>query len=179
MINLLLTSIMIAALCGMVFCNRKHKKGTYYQIAALILLVLVLISGGMFMCRLDSMGFFGLDKVDELRAANDQKYVESQAHVVASYIKNSRPGKKKVLLIVDKANNNLGGFVTSKLNDMNVKNVDYNLSKCCNPEPGDPIFAFISVTKGIRIHRCDCPNADNIRERYAYRILPARWAKKS
>ena len=63
--------------------------------------------------------------------------------------------------------------------DMNVKNVDYNLSKCCNPEPGDPIFAFISVTKGIRIHRCDCPNADNIRERYAYRILPARWAKKS
>ena len=63
--------------------------------------------------------------------------------------------------------------------DMNVKNVDYNLSKCCNPEPGDPIFAFVSVTKGIRIHRCDCPNAANIRERYAYRIIPARWAKKS
>jgi len=63
--------------------------------------------------------------------------------------------------------------------DMNVKNVDYNLSRCCNPEPGDPIFAFISVTKGVRIHRCDCPNAENIRERYPYRILPARWAKKS
>jgi GTP pyrophosphokinase len=63
--------------------------------------------------------------------------------------------------------------------DMNVKNVDYNLSRCCNPEPGDPIFAFVSVTKGIRIHRCDCPNADNIRERYPYRIIPARWAKKS
>ena len=43
--------------------------------------------------------------------------------------------------------------------DMNVKNVDYNLSKCCNPQPGDPIFAFVSVLKGIRIHRCDCPNA--------------------
>ena len=43
--------------------------------------------------------------------------------------------------------------------DMNVKNVDYNLSKCCNPQPGDPIFAFVSVTKGIRIHRIDCPNA--------------------
>ena len=63
--------------------------------------------------------------------------------------------------------------------DMNVKNVDYNLSKCCNPQPGDPIFAFVSVTKGIRIHRCDCPNADNIRERYPYRMIPARWAKKS
>ena len=62
--------------------------------------------------------------------------------------------------------------------DMNVKNVDYNLSKCCDPQPGDPIFAFVSVTKGIRIHRCDCPNAENIRERYSYRIIPARWAKK-
>lgn len=62
--------------------------------------------------------------------------------------------------------------------DMNVKNVDYNLSKCCNPQPGEPIFGFISVTKGIRIHRIDCPNADNIRERYPYRMIPARWAKK-
>ncbi len=62
--------------------------------------------------------------------------------------------------------------------DMNVKNVDYNLSKCCNPEPGDPIFAFVSVLKGIRIHRCDCPNAEDIRKRYPYRVLPARWAKK-
>ncbi len=62
--------------------------------------------------------------------------------------------------------------------DINVKNVDYNLSKCCNPQPGDPIFGFISVTKGIRIHRIDCPNADNIRERYPYRVIPARWAKK-
>ena len=63
--------------------------------------------------------------------------------------------------------------------DMNVKNVDYNLSKCCNPEPGEPIFAFVSVLKGIRIHRCDCPNAADIRARYPYRVLPARWAKKN
>ena len=63
--------------------------------------------------------------------------------------------------------------------DMNVKNVDYNLSKCCNPQPGDPIFAFVSVLKGIRIHRTDCPNAINIRERYPYRMIPAHWAKKS
>ena len=62
--------------------------------------------------------------------------------------------------------------------DMNVKNVDINLATCCNPKPGDPIFAFISVTKGIRIHRCDCPNADNMRERYPYRIIPARWKER-
>ncbi|MBQ2540033.1 MAG: bifunctional (p)ppGpp synthetase/guanosine-3',5'-bis(diphosphate) 3'-pyrophosphohydrolase [Paludibacteraceae bacterium] len=62
--------------------------------------------------------------------------------------------------------------------DMNVKNVDFNISKCCNPQPGEPIFAFVSVTKGIRIHRIDCPNAVNIREHYPYRMIPARWAKK-
>jgi GTP pyrophosphokinase len=62
--------------------------------------------------------------------------------------------------------------------DINVKSVEYNLATCCNPQPGDPIFAFISITKGIRIHRFDCPNAENMRERYPYRLLPARWAKK-
>lgn len=62
--------------------------------------------------------------------------------------------------------------------NMDVKNVDYNLSKCCNPQPGDPIFGFISICKGIRIHRCDCANADNMRQRFPYRVIPARWVEK-
>ncbi|MBO5404800.1 MAG: bifunctional (p)ppGpp synthetase/guanosine-3',5'-bis(diphosphate) 3'-pyrophosphohydrolase [Paludibacteraceae bacterium] len=62
--------------------------------------------------------------------------------------------------------------------DINVKSVDYNLAKCCNPQPGDPIFGFISIFKGIRIHRCDCPNAENMRTNHPYRMIPARWAKK-
>ena len=62
--------------------------------------------------------------------------------------------------------------------DINVKRVEYNLATCCNPQPGDPIFGFISIFKGIRIHRIDCPNAENMRENYPYRMIPARWAKK-
>jgi GTP pyrophosphokinase len=62
--------------------------------------------------------------------------------------------------------------------DINVKSVEYNLATCCNPQPGDPIFAFISITKGVRIHHFNCPNAENMRQRYPYRMLPARWAKK-
>ena len=62
--------------------------------------------------------------------------------------------------------------------DINVKSVDDNLAKCCNPQPGDPIFGFISIFKGIRIHRCDCPNAENMRANHPYRMIPARWAKK-
>ena len=63
--------------------------------------------------------------------------------------------------------------------DINVKRVEYNLATCCNPQPGDPIFGFISIFKGIRIHRIDCPNAENMRENYPYRMIPARWAKKN
>lgn len=62
--------------------------------------------------------------------------------------------------------------------DINVKNVDYHLATCCSPKPGDPIFAFVSVTKGIRIHKSDCPNALFMRNKFPYRVIPARWAKK-
>lgn len=58
--------------------------------------------------------------------------------------------------------------------DLNAK-VDLNLASCCNPQPGEPIFGFITLLKGIRIHSCNCPNAENMRSRYPYRVLPARW----
>jgi GTP pyrophosphokinase len=51
----------------------------------------------------------------------------------------------------------------------------YDFAKCCNPVPGTHIFAFVSVSQGIRIHRTDCPNARQLITRYPYRILEARW----
>lgn len=51
----------------------------------------------------------------------------------------------------------------------------YKLGKCCNPAPGDDIFAFVTVSAGITIHRRDCPNAQRMRTLYPYRILPAQW----
>ncbi len=63
--------------------------------------------------------------------------------------------------------------------DRNLKNVEYQLAKCCNPIYGDDIFGFVSVTNGIRIHRKDCPNARQMQERYPYRIVPARWSGKA
>lgn len=62
--------------------------------------------------------------------------------------------------------------------DMNVKHMGYNLAQCCAPQPDDPIFGFVSITKGIRIHHCDCPNAIHMRDRYPYRVIPARWAER-
>lgn len=59
--------------------------------------------------------------------------------------------------------------------DRNLTNVDYTLAKCCNPIFGDEIFGFVSVSGGIRIHRVNCPNAEEMRTKYSYRIVKARW----
>ena len=62
--------------------------------------------------------------------------------------------------------------------EQNLKNVEYKLAKCCNPIYGDPIFGFVSISAGIKIHRANCPNAQDMRSRFPYRIVPARWSGK-
>jgi len=59
--------------------------------------------------------------------------------------------------------------------DNNLKNVNYTLAQCCNPVFGDKIFGFVTIKHGIRIHREKCPNAAQMRERYPYRVIKARW----
>lgn len=60
--------------------------------------------------------------------------------------------------------------------ERNLKGIDYKLSKCCSPIFGDDIFGFVTINGGISIHRKDCSNARQLRERYPYRIIEARWS---
>ncbi len=53
--------------------------------------------------------------------------------------------------------------------------LDYTLSTCCNPIPGDKVFGFVTINEGIKVHKKDCPNAISLQSNYAYRILPAKW----
>ncbi len=62
--------------------------------------------------------------------------------------------------------------------DHNLKGIDYQLAQCCNPIYGDNIFGFVTVSGGIKIHRTDCPNAPELRRRYGYRVVKARWSGK-
>ena len=57
--------------------------------------------------------------------------------------------------------------------------LDYKLSSCCNPIPGDEVFGFITINEGIKVHRKDCPNAISLQSNYAYRIIPAKWVDSS
>lgn len=62
--------------------------------------------------------------------------------------------------------------------DRNLKGIDFQMARCCNPVYGDDVFGFVTVNGGIKIHRSNCPNAAALRERFAYRIVNARWAGK-
>ncbi len=68
-------------------------------------------------------------------------------------------------------NNNYDLLVFGKEQDK----LDYKLSTCCNPIPGDQVFGFVTINEGIKVHKKDCPNAISLQSNYAYRIMPAKW----
>ena len=57
--------------------------------------------------------------------------------------------------------------------------LDYKLSACCNPIPGDDVFGFVTINEGIKVHKKDCPNAISMQSNYAYRIIQAKWIDSS
>jgi len=72
-------------------------------------------------------------------------------------------------------NNNYDLLVFGKEQDK----LDYKLSTCCNPIPGDQVFGFVTINEGIKVHKKDCPNAISLQSNYAYRIMPAKWIDSS
>ena len=68
-----------------------------------------------------------------------------------------------------------GGAGDVLIIERNLKGVDYKLAKCCSPIFGDDVFGFVTINGGISIHRKDCSNARELKERYPYRVIEARW----
>lgn len=60
----------------------------------------------------------------------------------------------------------------------NLNKIDYKLSPCCTPIPGDDVFGFITINEGIKIHRVNCPNAVQLLSNYAYRVVKAKWTSQ-
>lgn len=77
-----------------------------------------------------------------------------------------------------------GGSDTDKIKDdvliidRSLKGIDFQMAKCCQPVYGDEVFGFVTSGGGIKIHRSDCPNSKQLRERFGYRIVKAEWAGK-
>ena len=121
---------------------------------------------GYFSCEnfLDLYQRFGEGKLDPLKIKKSLQEPEPQATLPAK--EESIPGQ-------------ISGVYTGKQDyitiDKNIHSLHYQFAKCCSPIPGDKIFAFVSITQGIKIHKTNCSNAHEMITRYPYRILEARW----
>ena len=92
--------------------------------------------------------------------------------------------KSKIKRSPSSANEDIHKQVLSSNYDMLVfgadhDKLDYKLSSCCNPIPGDEVFGFITINEGIKVHKKDCPNAISLQSNYAYRIILAKWIDSS
>jgi len=92
--------------------------------------------------------------------------------------------KNKIKRNKDTADDDIHKPVISSNYDMLVfgtehDKLDYKLSQCCNPIPGDDVFGFVTINEGIKVHKKDCPNAIGMQSNYAYRIMSAKWIDSS
>ena len=103
-----------------------------------------------------------------------KKYAASRSNVLVSFIKNKISRKKSIN--PELINNE---EITSKYDmlvlEKNKEKLNYKLSMCCNPIPGDKVFGFLSIKDGIKVHKKTCPNALSLQSNYAYRIIDAKW----
>ena len=107
-----------------------------------------------------------------------KSFAASRSNALVSFIKN-KISRNKTILKESIENEE----ITSKY-DMLVfgneeEKLNYKLSTCCNPIPGDMVFGFLSIREGIKIHKKVCPNALSLRSNYAYRIMSAKWIDSS
>lgn len=127
------------------------------------------------------MSDFYCQIVDEKLDANDivDKYIEERDH--EANLKYAGVVRSAEGFSLGGQNAEGSGFRSSDdelVIGQNLKGVDFSLAKCCNPIYGDPIFGFVTVSGGIKVHCQNCPNAPEMRKRFGYRIVKARWSGK-
>lgn len=103
-----------------------------------------------------------------------KSYAASRSNALMSFIKNKISRKQHISkedIEKDEVTANYDSLVFGK----EEEKLDYKLSNCCNPIPGDDVFGFLTVAEGIKVHKKNCPNALSLQSNYAYRIMPAKW----
>ena len=64
----------------------------------------------------------------------------------------------------------VGDVIVEGFEDMLVR-----MAKCCGPVPGDDIVGFVTIGRGVSVHRADCGNIGSLTER-AERMVDVEWA---
>ncbi|MBT7850429.1 MAG: bifunctional (p)ppGpp synthetase/guanosine-3',5'-bis(diphosphate) 3'-pyrophosphohydrolase [Formosa sp.] len=107
-----------------------------------------------------------------------KKFAASRSNALVSYIKNKMTrskGPTKETVESDEITSKYDMLVFGK----EEEKLNYKISSCCNPIPGDIVFGFLSIKEGIKIHKKTCPNAVSLQSNYAYRIMSAKWIDSS
>ncbi|WP_440880917.1 RelA/SpoT family protein [Tenacibaculum sp. C7A-26P2] len=101
-----------------------------------------------------------------------KEFVGQRSGPLMSFIKSTfRRTPSKIVSEKEEVTSNFDSLVFGK----DEQTLDYTLSKCCNPIPGDKVFGFVTINEGIKVHKNNCPNAISLQSNYAYRIMPAKW----
>lgn len=93
-------------------------------------------------------------------------------------IKANAPARVEVAQSLEQMVKNIRGSSDNLVIGEGLEKIDYKLSPCCSPIPGDDVFGFITINEGIKIHRVNCPNAIQLMSNYAYRIVKAKWTNQ-
>ncbi|MFL0353780.1 RelA/SpoT family protein [Xanthomarina sp. GH4-25] len=107
-----------------------------------------------------------------------KEFASSRSNAFMSYIKNKisrKPTLTKEELDRDEITSKYDLLVFGK----EEEKLDYKFANCCNPIPGDPVFGFLTINDGLKVHKKNCPNAVSLQSNYAYRIMIAKWIDSS
>ena len=107
-----------------------------------------------------------------------KEFSSSRSNALVSFIKNKitrKPSISKEDIDKDEITAKYDMLVFGK----EEEKLNYKLSNCCNPIPGDAVFGFLTINEGIKVHKKNCPNALSLQSNYAYRIMSAKWIDSS
>ena len=102
-----------------------------------------------------------VEKVDEAALAAQKANAIEEKEAAAIELVNKQVSKRgKTNLIID---------------GQSADTFQYSFATCCNPLPGDQIFAYPVTNQGLKIHRLNCPNATQILANFGFRVISAGW----
>ena len=105
-------------------------------------------------------------------------FASSRSNAFMSYIKN-KISRKTPIPKEDIEKDEITSKYDLLVFGKEEEKLDYKFANCCNPIPGDPVFGFLTINDGLKVHKKNCPNAVSLQSNYAYRIMPAKWIDSS